>query len=63
MFSLFAGFFLATFLIWLTGFLVREKKKSVHKDKKPKNNPNANCPQRQESPNWNVSTFFHLRSR
>lgn len=63
MFSLFSGFILATFLIWLTGFIVGDNKKNVHKEKKTKDHPNTKCPRREETHSWNVSTFFRLHTR
>lgn len=63
MFSLFAGFLFATFLIWLTGFLVRDHKKDVHREKKTKNHPNTKRPQMEETNSWNVSNFFRLHTR
>lgn len=60
MFSLFAGFIFATLLIWFTGVITRNNKKDMHKEKKPKPQPDTKCPRREEDPNWNVSTFFRL---
>jgi hypothetical protein len=70
MFSLFAGFIAASFLIWLTSYLEygsKKKSRQSHAEHEP--HPHHPLPQRageragtriQENA-WNVSTFFGLR--
>jgi len=61
MLSLFAGFIIATFLIWGTWVCSRYEQRGLHHKHKPEEKTNTQCKRSEEkNQSWNVSTFFHL---
>lgn len=61
MLSLFAGFIIATFLIWGTWVCSRCEQTGTHHKQKPEQKTNSQCKRSEEkNHSWNVSTFFHL---
>lgn len=61
MLSLFAGFVVATVLIWGTWVCSRREHTGTHTKQAPEQKTDSQC-KRSEDKNhsWNVSTFFHL---
>jgi hypothetical protein len=65
MFSLFAGFIAASFLIWVSTLIGKERHpKSEYKavDHDPDNKQKSKSDGRMQESYWNVSTFFGLKN-